>query len=67
MLRILKKALFTGVKSEALGEAGQQIETVGPKLEAIIKKRFQGSLAIRAVDAGSCNGCELEIHATNNC
>ena len=24
------------------------------------------SLAIRAVDAGSCNGCELEIHALNN-
>jgi len=67
MLRILKKALFTGVKSEALAEAGQQIETVGPELEAVIKKRFRGSLAIRAVDAGSCNGCELEIHATNNC
>ena len=66
MLRILKKALFTGVKSEALAEAGQQIETVGPELEAVIKKRFRGSLAIRAVDAGSCNGCELEIHATNN-
>ena len=24
------------------------------------------SLSIRAVDAGSCNGCELEIHALNN-
>ncbi|OIO74077.1 MAG: hydrogenase [Zetaproteobacteria bacterium CG1_02_53_45] len=67
MLRILKKALFTGVKSEVLAEAGEQIETVGPELEAAIKKRFRGSLAIRAVDAGSCNGCELEIHATNNC
>ncbi|OGW45200.1 MAG: formate hydrogenlyase, partial [Nitrospirae bacterium GWD2_57_8] len=28
--------------------------------------RFRGSLAIRQVDAGSCNGCELEIHAINN-
>ncbi|MDX8404136.1 MAG: hydrogenase, partial [Mariprofundaceae bacterium] len=43
------------------------IEHIGPKLEGTIKKRFSGSLAIRAVDAGSCNGCELEIHATNNC
>jgi Ni,Fe-hydrogenase III small subunit len=27
---------------------------------------FGGSLSIRQVDAGSCNGCELEIHALNN-
>jgi Ni,Fe-hydrogenase III small subunit len=27
---------------------------------------FGGSLSIREVDAGSCNGCELEIHALNN-
>ena len=27
---------------------------------------FGGALAIRFVDAGSCNGCELEIHAVNN-
>ncbi len=29
-------------------------------------QRLGRSLAIRAVDAGSCNGCELEIHALNN-
>ena len=29
-------------------------------------RRFAGALTIRHVDAGSCNGCELEIHATNN-
>jgi len=29
-------------------------------------KRLGRSLSIRAVDAGSCNGCELEIHALNN-
>ncbi len=29
-------------------------------------RRLGRSLAIRAVDAGSCNGCELEIHALNN-
>lgn len=31
-----------------------------------IDDRFAGSLAIRQVDAGSCNGCELEIHALTN-
>jgi Ni,Fe-hydrogenase III small subunit len=31
-----------------------------------IDTRLGRSLAIRQVDAGSCNGCELEIHALNN-
>ncbi len=30
------------------------------------RRRLGRSLAIREVDAGSCNGCELEIHALNN-
>src|SRR5229473_1665381 len=30
------------------------------------RKKLGRSLAIRQVDAGSCNGCELEIHALNN-
>ncbi|HEX7060857.1 MAG TPA: NADH-quinone oxidoreductase subunit NuoB [Woeseiaceae bacterium] len=30
------------------------------------RRRLGRSLAIRAVDAGSCNGCELELHALNN-
>ena len=35
-------------------------------MKATVDKRFAGSLHIRQVDAGSCNGCELEIHALNN-
>ncbi|WP_439578308.1 NADH-quinone oxidoreductase subunit B family protein [Elioraea sp.] len=30
------------------------------------RRRLGRSLAVREVDAGSCNGCELEIHALNN-
>src|SRR5450631_2599013 len=30
------------------------------------RRRLGRSLSIRAIDAGSCNGCELEIHALNN-
>jgi len=52
--------------TEPLGDANNEIERLGEQLEPVIRKRFAGSLAIRAVDAGSCNGCELEIHATNN-
>lgn len=36
------------------------------RLRAGVDTFFGGSLAIRQVDAGSCNGCELEIHAINN-
>src|SRR6202034_291932 len=35
-------------------------------VERAARKRLGRSLAIREVDAGSCNGCELEIHALNN-
>ena len=35
-------------------------------LEHSARRRLGRSLAIREVDAGSCNGCELEIHALNN-
>jgi Ni,Fe-hydrogenase III small subunit len=36
------------------------------KLDAAAQRRLGRSLSIREVDAGSCNGCELEIHALNN-
>ncbi|HEY7752810.1 MAG TPA: NADH-quinone oxidoreductase subunit B family protein [Steroidobacteraceae bacterium] len=35
-------------------------------VDAAARRRLGRSLAIREVDAGSCNGCELEIHALNN-
>jgi Ni,Fe-hydrogenase III small subunit len=44
---------------DALAELGQQVERAA-------RRRLGRSLAIREVDAGSCNGCELEIHALNN-
>ncbi|MER2527331.1 MAG: NADH-quinone oxidoreductase subunit NuoB [Candidatus Competibacter denitrificans] len=36
------------------------------KVDQSARRRLGRSLAIRQVDAGSCNGCELEIHALNN-
>ncbi len=36
------------------------------KLDATARRKLGRSLSIREVDAGSCNGCELEIHATGN-
>ena len=39
---------------------------VGAALKRAARRRLGQSLSIREVDAGSCNGCELEIHALNN-
>ena len=66
-MKILKQILRTGIVTEPLpSEVTAEIRDVGVKLEAAVRKRFRGSLTIRQVDAGSCNGCELEIHAINN-
>ena len=35
-------------------------------MDAAARRKLGRSLSIREVDAGSCNGCELEIHALNN-
>lgn len=46
--------------------AGSNVENLGQKARETIHKVLRRSLAIREVDAGSCNGCELEIVALNN-
>lgn len=68
MLRLYGKVLRTGICTErvASSESDDAIEVVGTRIKDIVNQRFSGSLAVRAVDAGSCNGCELEIHALNN-
>ena len=67
MIRILRQIFRTGIVTEPLQHVdGEEISVVGAKLETVIRKKFGRSLTIRQVDAGSCNGCELEIHAMNN-
>lgn len=67
MIRILKQIFRTGIVTESLPSVTDpEIEMIGACLEEAVRKRFRRSLAIRQVDAGSCNGCELEIHALNN-
>src|SRR5574337_174414 len=67
MIRILKQIFRTGIVTEPVPPVTDpEIEKIGVRLNAVIRRRFRGSLTIRQVDAGSCNGCELEIHAMNN-
>lgn len=67
MLRILRQIARTGLLTEpAPATAEPSLEAAGVEVRRALDARFRGSLAIRHLDAGSCNGCELEIHALNN-
>ena len=65
MLRTLRKICQVGVVTEA---APQPDELLGARtaLDERIRSVLGRALCIRHVDAGSCNGCELEIQALNN-
>lgn len=66
MSRILKQIIKTGILTEP---SPSQVEewrvTIQPLHESILKA-FGRAASIRHVDAGSCNGCELEIQALHN-
>jgi Ni,Fe-hydrogenase III small subunit len=67
MLRLLRIITRVGIVTEpAAPAAAADLERLGIEVKRVLDRRFAGSLAIRHVDAGSCNGCELEIHALNN-
>jgi Ni,Fe-hydrogenase III small subunit len=70
MWHILKQIIRTGIVTEPTPQAADLDASVDA---AIVQRIHQDildilgqALAIRQVDAGSCNGCELEIHALNN-
>ena len=66
MYQLLKQIVRTGIKTEAPPQADETLRVAAQRLRAEVLERFAGSLTIRHVDAGSCNGCELEINALNN-
>src|SRR6266852_1226618 len=63
LLRSLLAPLAT-TTAPAPGDAA--LEELGRSLGERARRLYGRSLAIREIDAGSCNGCELEIHALNN-
>ena len=58
---LFSKIWREGLATEPLGTAVPEAVAIGRELEARVKSLFGRALAIREVDAGSCNGCELEI------
>jgi Ni,Fe-hydrogenase III small subunit len=65
MLKTLRTIAGIGIVSEPPPESDDALR-VRSALQADIQAVLGRALCIRQVDAGSCNGCELEIHALNN-
>src|SRR3989440_1998589 len=66
MYQLLKQIAKTGIVSERAPLPDAALRQLEQRLGQVILKHFGRALAIRHVDAGSCNGCELEIHAMNS-
>src|ERR1700747_3683469 len=67
----MRRILFDSLMRRPLTEAapvkdGEMLDESVASVERAARRRLGRSLSIREVDAGSCNGCELEIHALNN-
>lgn len=67
MSSLIEYLIKTPVVTEPLQSSDDvPIEVLAQRIDEHARKRFGRSLHIREVDAGSCNGCELEIGALNN-
>ena len=67
----MRRTLFESIVHRPLTEAAPEADDtalaeLAAALDRAARKRLGRSLSIREVDAGSCNACELEIHALNN-
>ncbi len=66
IFQIIKQIIRTGIKTETPPLPDEAMRTGEQRLQEEILRVFGSALSIRQVDAGSCNGCELEIRALNN-
>jgi Ni,Fe-hydrogenase III small subunit len=67
MRRILFESLVQSPLTEVPPAADDAaLAELAASVDRAARRRLGRSLSIREVDAGSCNGCELEIHALNN-
>jgi Ni,Fe-hydrogenase III small subunit len=60
-MRLFSKIWRTGIATEAALAGDPAAVEIGRALEARVSRQLGRALAIREVDAGSCNGCEIEI------
>ena len=63
---LLQSLVLPPVTEPAPAPDEAALAELAANVDAASRRRLGRSLSIREVDAGSCNGCELEIHALNN-
>ena len=66
MWHILKQIVRTGIVTEPAPQVDEAEHAAVYRIQREILAILGQALTIRQVDAGSCNGCELEIQALNN-
>ncbi len=66
MWRILRQIARQGICSEAPPTCSDDLRAADRQIQQELLAILGQALTIRQVDAGSCNGCELEINALNN-
>ena len=66
MWKILRQIARTGTRSEAAPDCDESLRVEAEQIQREVLAILGRALAIRQVDAGSCNGCELEINALDN-
>ena len=65
MIKFWNRRLKLGVLTENI-VLDEELEAIKKEIKNHIHRKFAGSLAIRMVDSGSCNGCEAECNALSN-
>ncbi len=66
MWKIIRQIARTGTRSEAAPDCDDALRVEAERIQRELLAILGRALAIRQVDAGSCNGCELEINALDN-
>ena len=66
MFPMLRQILRTGIISEPAPPEDEALRATTQRLSDAMRHQLGRALVIRHIDAGSCNGCELEIHALGN-
>ncbi len=66
MHKILLQIVKTGIRTEQAPAPDEALRAGSGRLNDEVLQLLDRALAIRHVDAGSCNGCKLEIHGLNN-
>ncbi len=66
MWNILKQTIRAGILTEPAPEPDEALRVEAQAIGQELLQILGQALTIRAVDAGSCNGCELEMHALSN-